>query len=96
MNQKMTRLRWNGGLGWWAMKQCRGFMDFTLCPCFSFGGTRPWFRLTALPGYSGATCFFGTNGITKGTRQSPFDVFPVPKCTAVERAIPKSNLTKTG
>ncbi len=30
MSQTSTRVGWNGGLGWWAMKQCRRFMDFVL------------------------------------------------------------------
>ena len=28
--QTSTRVGWNGGLGGWAMRQCRGFMDFAL------------------------------------------------------------------
>ena len=28
--QTSTRVGWNGGLGGWAERQCRGFMDFAL------------------------------------------------------------------
>jgi len=50
MSQTSTRVGWNGGLGGWAGRQCRGFMDFALCPCFPFGAIRgvPLLRLTAL------------------------------------------------
>ena len=30
MSQTSSRVGWNGGLGWWAMGQCRGFTDFAL------------------------------------------------------------------
>ena len=30
MSQTTTRVGWNGGLGGWAERQCRGFMNFAL------------------------------------------------------------------
>jgi hypothetical protein len=30
MSQTLARVGWNGGLGEWADKQCRDFMDFAL------------------------------------------------------------------
>ena len=30
MSQTSTRVGWNGGLGCWAERQCRAFMDFAL------------------------------------------------------------------
>jgi len=30
MSQTFTRVGWNGGLGGWAERQCRGFIDFAL------------------------------------------------------------------
>ncbi|MCX7112755.1 MAG: hypothetical protein NTX45_22060 [Proteobacteria bacterium] len=48
MSQTSSRVGWNGGLGWWAERQCREDIDFALY--YSFGAIRgvPLLRLTAV------------------------------------------------
>ncbi len=38
--QSLTRVPSNAGLGWWAMRQCRGFSAFVLCFGFRLGRHR--------------------------------------------------------
>ena len=46
MSQTSTRVGWNGGLGGWAERQCRGFMDFAL---FLVSAQYAEYRYCALP-----------------------------------------------
>ena len=40
MSQTSARVGWNGELGGWAGRQCRGVSAFALCPCYPFGAMR--------------------------------------------------------